>query len=87
MSLLPITAEVFVNGVRWSALLVPLTTFEVRRNGALVPATWDRQTVQGSDAHAAPLRALTRAMRAAISEQEKKAATPRSGAESRGTRT
>ncbi len=72
MSALPITTEVFIDGVRWSALLVPLFVFEVRRNGALVPATWDRQAVQGSDEHAAPFRALTLALRAAISEQEKK---------------
>ena len=72
MSALPITAEVFIEGARWSALLTPLRAFEVRRNGVLVPALWDRQTIEGADEYAAPLRALTRAMRDAISTQEAK---------------
>ena len=72
MSTLPITAEVIVDGARWSALLPPRHGFEVRRNGALVPASWDRQTVWGADRYDAPFRALTRALRDAISAEEAK---------------
>ena len=70
MSALPIRAEVIVAGVNWSALLVPLSLFEVRRNGVLVPASWDRQTIEGADEHYDALRALTLAMREAIHKQE-----------------